>query len=245
MAGYAYFGTDHTHPAKIYKIGLGAGSAPPTEIGYLQLKAGTCGTACYPPDGGNIGGADADTYGEIYLQSSLIDLAKGYAYFGTDTVPGQVVKVAISQQGAIKGTKVNVAETANVNDVRFYSHAAAGNVRLAIYDNASPKNLLWQSGSMANAVAGGWLAAPIASGSPSSLTLITGTYWLAWQVDNTKDIPSYTAGASGDGFVVEQPYGAFPSPLSGEQSSAERWSLYLSYNSFMANNYLFLPLITK
>ena len=64
-------------------------------MGVLQLAPGSLGTGAYPPDGGNISSADAGLYGEIYLRSSVIDLANGFAYFGTDTVPGQVVRVAL------------------------------------------------------------------------------------------------------------------------------------------------------
>ncbi|MBI1784163.1 hypothetical protein HYR69_03385, partial [Candidatus Sumerlaeota bacterium] len=52
--GYAYFSCDHTHPARVYKIKLGAGAAAPSEAGVLQLATGTCGTACYPADGMNV-----------------------------------------------------------------------------------------------------------------------------------------------------------------------------------------------
>jgi hypothetical protein len=98
LGGFAFFGSDHTHPAKVYKVSLGVGDALPTEAGVLQLAPGSLGTGGYPPDGGNIASADAGLYGEIYLQSSGIVFAgpgDGYAYFGTDTVPGQVVKVAL------------------------------------------------------------------------------------------------------------------------------------------------------
>ena len=135
-----------------------------------------------------------------------------------------------SQKGFVKGTKVTLSETASINDVRFYSHAAMGDVRLALYDNASPKNLLWQSGSITNTAAGTWLTVPVTNGAPSSLTLATGTYWLAWQVDTTADVPSYAAGSSGDGFTLAQTYGNFPATLGAEQSSSEQWSLYFTYS---------------
>jgi hypothetical protein len=95
LGGYAFFGTDHTHPAKVFKIALGAGASPPVKVGELQLAAGSLGTGAYPPDGGNISAADADLYGELYLQSSVIDVSSGTAWFGTDTVPGQIVKVSL------------------------------------------------------------------------------------------------------------------------------------------------------
>jgi hypothetical protein len=134
-----------------------------------------------------------------------------------------------SQKGFIKGTKVTVPGAAIVSNVWFYSHAAAGNLRLGIYDNQSPKNLLWQSGAISNTAAGSWITAPVAAGQPSTLVLVPGTYWLAWQVDNTYDAPSYTAGTNGEGFFFSQNFGSFPATLSGGQSSAETWSMYLDY----------------
>jgi len=71
---------------------------------------------------------------------------------------------------------------------------------------------------------------PVANGAPSSLTLAPGTYWLAWQVDTTADVPSYAAGSSGDGFNLAQTYGSFPATLGGEQSSSEQWSIYFTYS---------------
>jgi len=58
-----------------------------------------------------------------------LDLTDGYAYFGTDTVSGQVVKLQTSQMGAIKGTKITLSQTAYVNDLQFYSQTALGDVR--------------------------------------------------------------------------------------------------------------------
>jgi hypothetical protein len=134
-----------------------------------------------------------------------------------------------AQKGFIKGTKTTLNDPAVVTNVFFYSHVAAGNVRLAIYDNGSPKNLLWQSAVISNSAAANWLAAPIASGTPGSLILVPGTYWLAWQVDTTYDVPSYVPGGSGDGFFLSQNFGGFPTTLAGEQSSSETWSMYFNY----------------
>jgi len=134
-----------------------------------------------------------------------------------------------SQKGFVKGTKTTLVNPASVSNVWFYSHAAAGHVRLGIYDNNSPKNLLWQSASIPNMAAGGWIAAPIAGGAPGGLALAPGTYWLVWQVDTTYDVPSYAPGASGGGFFAGQAFGTFPVALAGAQSSSETWSIYLDY----------------
>jgi hypothetical protein len=134
-----------------------------------------------------------------------------------------------SQRGFIKGTKVTVPGAAIVSNVWFYSHAAAGNLRLGIYDNNSPKNLLWQSGAISNTAAGAWITAAVASGQPSTVVLVPGTYWLAWQVDTTYDVPSYEAGTNGEGFFFSQSFGNFPATLASGQSSTEVWSMYLDY----------------
>jgi hypothetical protein len=224
-SGYAYFGTDHTYAAKIFKIKLGAGNALPTEAGVLQLQSGSQPN---PADGVNVINNPETLYGEVFLQSAIFDGA-GYAYWGTDSNHGQVVQTAISEKGAMKGTKVVLAQPGAANSVSFYSHAAAGHVRLAIYDDQSPKHLLWESAAIPNSAAGGWIAAPIASGAPSSLPLPAGTYWLAWQVDVATDVPSYTAGTSGDGFTIEQPFGPSPAAIAAPQSTSEKWSIFLDY----------------
>jgi len=134
-----------------------------------------------------------------------------------------------SQKGFVKGTKVALSQTALVSNVWFYSHAAGGNVRLAIYDDSSPKRLLWQSTVVTNTTSEGWLKTPVGQGSPASLSLNPGTYWLAWQIDTLLDVPGFTQGASGEGFFLGQAFGAFPGAISGAQSSAETWSMYLDY----------------
>lgn len=220
-AGYAFFGTDHTYAAKIFKIRLGAGAAAPTETGVLQLLSGTQPN---PADGVNVLNSPETLYGEVFLQSAVADLS-GYAYWGTDSTKGQVVKTALSEKGALKGTKLGLASPGPVQDVAFYAHAPGGSVRLAIYDDQSPKNLLWQSSAVPNG--GGWIVVPVTAGAPSSLSLVPGTYWLAWQTDSSSDVPSYTAGSAGDGFFVEQAFGAAPATLPAAISTSERWSMYI------------------
>jgi hypothetical protein len=136
-----------------------------------------------------------------------------------------------SQKAFIKGTKVTLSHAALVSNVWFYSHAACGNVRLAIYDNSSPKRLLWQSAAVTNTASESWLKTPVGQGSPSSLSLIPGTYWLAWQIDTLLDVPGFTQGASGDGFFLGQAFGVFPASISGAQSSSETWSMYIDYTT--------------
>jgi hypothetical protein len=101
--GYAFFGCDLTHPARVYKIRMGVGNALPTEAGVLTLDAGTCGTPCYPPDLMTIVSPDPVLYGELYLQSAGIDVARGVAWFGTDSAAGQVIAVDLYAAPAPSG----------------------------------------------------------------------------------------------------------------------------------------------
>ena len=81
-AGYAYFGT-YTSPARVVKVALGAGANPPTRVGALTLNTG-----------------------EDYVAgAAVIDTTPGYAYFGTYTSPGRVVKVALGA-GANPPTRI-------------------------------------------------------------------------------------------------------------------------------------------
>jgi len=144
---------------------------------------------------------------------------------GTSSYSQQATYVQI--KGYIKGTKVIPGWSGGkvIDKVYFYAHNT-GNVRLAVYNNASPKNKLWESSSIA--VTAGWNSVNISSGTPTSLSLTGGsTYWLCWQTDSVNDVPSYVAGASGDGFYLAYTYGAYPSTISGETSSAEKWAMYV------------------
>jgi len=146
---------------------------------------------------------------------------------GRDVVSARVVYVQV--KGFAKATKATLSTSnAFIESMSFYSHAT-GNVRLAIYSDSSaaPNSKLWESNSIA-ATSGGWKTINIASGTPTSLTLASGTYWLAWQWDSTNAGPSYTAGSSGDGYYRVWTYGSFPSSFGGT-SSSEKWSLYGSY----------------
>ena len=235
-SGYTIYGTDGVFPMKIFKVKNNAGDSAPSENAGapLQLQPGYAMTLC----DGNPGFSDTSPqssapftfpYGEVFAQGAVIDNNAGYAYFGTDSAPGQVVKVAFSQKAAIKGTQAVLAQTAVVNDIKFYSTAAAGHVRLGIYDNSNPPNLLWDSGTIANTTTG-WITQNISAGSPTALTLNAGTYRLCWQVDSTLDIPSYTLGGAGTGLVEDFTYGAYPGTLNATLSTTDNWSEYLDYS---------------
>lgn len=60
------------------------------------------GTQPNPPDGQNVFNRPETLHGEVFLESSIIDPLRGYAYFGADSNHGQVVKVAIPQLLPVK-----------------------------------------------------------------------------------------------------------------------------------------------
>jgi hypothetical protein len=253
FAGYAYFGT-WTSPGAIWKVRLGAPNEPPVRIGVVSLSNEKyLGVAAMDRLSGralftssmspgrlakvNLGsgsllpnrvGGIAVASGESFPVSSVADLGKGLAVLGCQST---LVGVGFSQNGQVKATRMTMPETGNVTDVQLYSHVAGGQVRMAIYDDATTRTLLWQSGAIANTASNGWLAASIASGTPTSLTLNPGTYWLAWQVDTNADTPSFTAGTAGQGFLFRQAFGPFPAGLTTAQvtSTSERWSQFLTY----------------
>lgn len=155
--------------------------------------------------------------------------------FGT---PGQsdnldnshYVDYVVAQYGVAKATKAMLADdNSSITSVSFYSHAE-GNVRLAIYsDGTSPTDLLWESGST-TVLADDWTTVDISEGTPTSLTLDSGTYWLAWQWDSQNPGPGLTLGDAGDGYYVSHVYGGFPDPW-GSTPSDETWGIYASYTS--------------
>jgi hypothetical protein len=208
-SGYAYFGT-RSIPSEVVKVALGSGSSPPTRVGAVDL--------------GSLGS----------LNTAVIDPASGHAYFGAHTSPGIIVRVGLSQQGFIKATRLTMPEAGRVRELRFFSHAAVGNVRLALYDTAATPHLLWQSGAIPNTASNAWLATTVTAGTPASLELPAGTYWLAWQVDTAVPVASFAGGAPVDGLFVPWTWGAFPEALGPAADAApkhnnEAWSAYLTY----------------
>ena len=98
LGGYVYFADDNSYPGTIYQLVLN-GTNPPVEIGSLQLQGGT---STNPPNGvtANNTTTNADgvlPFGEVFFRSAVFDPVRGYAYFGQDSRPNQVVKVQLEQ----------------------------------------------------------------------------------------------------------------------------------------------------
>lgn len=133
-------------------------------------------------------------------------------------------------KGYIKLTKATLSEgAASVTSMSFYSHAT-GNFYVGIYtDSSGPAVLKWASGSIPATGGGAWDTVLISAGTPNTLALAAGAYWLAWQWDSVNAGPSYAAGGANTGAYLAQAYGAFPDPMTGETLSTENWSQYATY----------------
>lgn len=94
--GYVYFADDNTYPGRIYQLSLN-GPNLPVEVGYLQLQGGT--STSTPPNGTtiqNVSNTSDLPYGEVFFRTAVFDPVRGYAYFGQDSRPNQVVKVQLA-----------------------------------------------------------------------------------------------------------------------------------------------------
>lgn len=179
-------------------------------------------------------GAITDGAAEIQMHAGVIDPANGLAYFFSHGGVGDyapIITVSYTNRFLTYSTKFTMLEKGVINDVHFFSHVADGNIRLGIVN--PPGTILWQSASMPN-VAGAEVVATIASGSPTSLTLNAGTYYLAYITDSLKAVASYTPGVSGDGFVSSGPQTlalAVSSPFIVTIPTADKYTEYLTYTA--------------
>ena len=103
LGGYVYFADDNSYPGRIYQFSLN-GTNLPVEIGYLQLQEGTSNTT--PPNGVTTNNTTANAdgilpFGEVFFRSAVFDPVRGFAYFGQDSRPNQVVKVQLERDLAV------------------------------------------------------------------------------------------------------------------------------------------------
>jgi hypothetical protein len=96
LNGFVYFADDNSYPGHIYQLSLN-GPNLPTEIVALPLQPGT--NSSTPPNGTTTQNVSNDSnlpYGEVFFRSAVFDPVRGYAYFGQDSRPNQVVKVQVA-----------------------------------------------------------------------------------------------------------------------------------------------------
>jgi len=135
------------------------------------------------------------------------------------------------QLGTLYARQVTLTEDAVVADVNMYSHRANGQVILSIYDDQSPRNLLWTTPAMPNTAKNDWIVAEIEDGSPKNLTLPPGNYYLALQSDSSWPVRSYS-GWEADGFQRVQPFGTPPATLAPGEYVQRGMNdvIYMTYN---------------
>ena len=96
LNGFVYFADDNSYPGHIYQLSLN-GPNLPTEVAVLPLQSGTSSST--PPNGTTAANVSNDAnlpYGEVFFRSAVFDPVRGYAYFGQDSRPNQVVKVQVA-----------------------------------------------------------------------------------------------------------------------------------------------------
>ena len=96
LNGYVYFADDNSYPGHVYQLSLN-GPNLPAEVAVLSLQGGTSSTT--PPNGTTAPNVSTDAnlpYGEVFFRSAAFDPLRGYAYFGQDSRPNQVVKVQVA-----------------------------------------------------------------------------------------------------------------------------------------------------
>lgn len=216
LNGYMYYIYDGWHEGSsvhtLVRVALGTGSNPPQRVSGLAIRY------------------------DSYLSSGVVDPANGYIYLGNYSAPGKVTKIGlrVDLKDSVNASKFLMPDIGVPTEVSFYSHSASGHVRLALYGNAwlAP---LWESPVVTNTAANEWLTVPISSGTPSSLVLVSGEYWLAWQVDTEEPVASYSEGEPGSGFCVPMSWGAFPDGWNLNtgmypESTQDVWSAFITYD---------------
>lgn len=166
--------------------------------------------------------------------SSLFDFSyspnDGMLYTGHATTPSVITKYTTSLRGLTLVQKVTLTDpSAAVNKLQFYSHAAAGDVILGVYDSLF--NLLWTSTAVPNTFTNAALSEQIVNGTPTSLTLTPGDYYLAFQVNTFIPGASYTLGAANSGRWMPSLFGTLPNSVATTVGSTENFSLAAIYNT--------------
>jgi hypothetical protein len=179
--GYVYFADDNTYPGHIYQLSLN-GPNLPTEVAVLPLQPGTSSST--PPNGTTIQNVSNDAnlpYGEVFFRSAVIDPVRGFAYYGQDSRPNQIVKVQVAtrpQQLLNIATRVRVQPDPD---------ALIGGI---IITGSAPKTVVIRAigPSLANAGVANFLPDPILELHDSTGQLLTSND--DWQqAGNATDIP--------------------------------------------------------
>jgi chitodextrinase len=123
------------------------------------------------------------------------------------------------------GQNATLSQTATIQSLSFYATAAAGNLRLGIYDatgpSGGPGTLKAQTNSFVTTT--GWNTAPVIT----PVSLPAGTYWLTYLPDNNglSFVKNSVSGTSG--LFYNYTFGPMPATFSTTpQTTGSHWSLY-------------------
>lgn len=190
----------------VHKYGLTGGGAAPKSLGTLRVA-----------------GTDYRISGAIDASSNRIVVAAG-------TNPTKFLKLAYGHAGILRATRFQMPVRGLVEDVRFYRHYAGGNLRLSLYAEGEPKQLVWESEGV-ESTGTGEIVVPIAAGTPAELVLEPGTYWAAWQSDRDGDVGSWRQTIGDSGFRVAHDFGPSPESIAGDVAipTSDLWTEYITY----------------
>lgn len=174
---------------------------------------------------GDPGPAGGATWNTLHRPGSA------YAILTGGSSLSHALKYSLGQKGFLHGTRLTVTEDTLVEAVHFHSHRAVGNVRLSIHRDGDELELLWESPVLQNNVVDAALSVPIEEGTPASLYLPPGDYWLAWQLDRNAEVPSHTIGDEAEGFAFPHRFGPVPGFVSssGLLRTTDRWTQFITY----------------
>lgn len=261
--GNRYYMVDNDYPSKVVRVALGEDLVAPTMLDSTPMFLPPAEYGFTPPGFWTIS-IDGKIYyiwNDYITQVSVENEAAppkftGFLRLSDLTIPGPLLldtttntlynfgamgMTRFSQnngmRGLLMGSAIRLSSLSRIESMSFYSHAADGNLRLSVYDGT---NLLWTSGVLSNNVEEGLVEVPISSGTPSSLTLGPGKYWLAWQTDSASTVGSshivpYANPYSTEAFASFAAFDAAPPAMDpyafpGEDGQ-RRWTQFITYRA--------------
>lgn len=150
--------------------------------------------------------------------------------FGNDNIESNSVT---GQSNYIFSSQYPLSEEGTIESISLYLAVAAGDVRLAIYDDALgvPANLLCETDPVAAVV--GWNTLI-----PTTLpTLPAGDYWIAFQVSHNDSEKRNVSGYPGRTAYRTFNWAAFPDPANCVSFPPDLYSAYATYEAPIVGGY--------
>ncbi len=109
----------------------------------------------------------------------------------------------------INKTPFTVTQRVSADAIRFYSHAADGELNFGIYTRGTGtifRERVWESGPVANTVEGDFLTVPVESGEGNPVILEPGLYFLTWRTNSHKPVGSFAPLATPGSMALPLPF---------------------------------------